>query len=162
VLTVFGKYHWSAIERHERLTSFCNPELALVWSTIQKFHAAGLEFKLHPRPFSKSPSELEAEFREISKIASHLCLWLESRRLNCSFASPQAYALNPVEKCAQRPEWRNYLLNLRTFGPKAALSPLALRYPRERLLNALPLLLWNGEISREPAIRAYLQKQLSH
>jgi hypothetical protein len=37
---------------------------------------------------------------------------------------------------------------------------MAIRYPRERLLHALPLLLWNGEASREPEVTKRLQKQL--
>ena len=55
---------------------------------------------------------------------------------------------------------KNYLLTMRTFGPAGAISRLADRYPRERLFNSLPLLLWNGEVSREPEVRRHLQKQL--
>jgi hypothetical protein len=56
--------------------------------------------------------------------------------------------------------WRNVLLNVRTFGLRALLSPMAGRYPRERLFNSLLLLLWNGEISPEPEICDHLQRQL--
>ena len=56
--------------------------------------------------------------------------------------------------------WRNYLLSLKTFGLKAFIDALAWRYPRERLFNALPLLLWEPEPSAQPAVRLLLQKQL--
>jgi len=36
----------------------------------------------------------------------------------------------------------------------------AWRYPRERLLNALPLLLWESETAPEPIVQRLLQKQL--
>ena len=42
-------------------------------------------------------------------------------------------------------------------GPETV--ALAWRYPRERLFNALPLLLWEREPSAEP-VRRLLQKQL--
>ena len=48
------------------------------------------------------------------------------------------------------------------MGPWEGLteSEVASRYPRERLFNSLPLLLWNGEVSREPEIQRHLQRQL--
>ncbi|HWH68162.1 MAG TPA: hypothetical protein VNT26_02145, partial [Candidatus Sulfotelmatobacter sp.] len=70
------------------------------------------------------------------------------------------YAFSRLAKCSETPRWRNYLLNLKTFGLKAALDPMACRYPRERLFNALPLLLWNGEMTAEPQIACYLKRQL--
>ena len=49
---------------------------------------------------------------------------------------------------------------MRTFGPGAAFDGLALRYPRERLFHALPLLLWEPGKFREPDVNARLQNQL--
>jgi len=160
VLTTFGQYHWSCPERHERLNRLAVPE-ALPWlSEVRQNHAAGVAFKLHPANLSKSAAVLKAEHRETCALALRLWLWIESRRLKCAFASVRDYAFNEREKCPGPSGWRNYLLNLKTFGPKAALDSMAARYPRERLLNSLPLLLWNGEVSKEPEVATHLRRQL--
>jgi hypothetical protein len=52
------------------------------------------------------------------------------------------------------------LLNLKTFGLRVISDALAWRYPRERLFNALTLLLWEPQAEAEPAMRRLLQKQL--
>ena len=69
------------------------------------------------------------------------------------------------ENCSRQMEgktspWRNCLLNLRTFGFKVIKDALAWRYPRERLLNALPLLLWESDAPAEPTLQRLIQKQL--
>lgn len=53
---------------------------------------------------------------------------------------------------------RNFLLNARSFGIGGALQG-GTRYPRERLLNTLPLLLWDEPLNdlRE---KCFLQKEL--
>ena len=38
--------------------------------------------------------------------------------------------------------WRNRLANARVFGLRVLLLPRSRRHPRERILNALVLLLW--------------------
>jgi hypothetical protein len=159
VLTVFGQYHWSCPERHQRLSELAVPELPTL-DEVRQRHAAGVAFKLHPRSIAKLAAEFEGEHREISALASRLWLWLESRRLKCEFSSVRDYALSEGEKCYGPAGWRNYLLNLRTFGPQAAFDSMAARYPRERLFNSLPLLLWNGEVSKEPEVKLRLQRQL--
>ena len=120
----------------------------------------GVAFKLHPKQSAKSPTAFEKEHREISALALELWLWTESRRFKCKFSSVRDYAFNDREKCLGPSGWRNYLLNLKTFGPGAAFDAKAARYPRERLFNSLPLLLWNGEVSKEPEVTTHLQRQL--
>lgn len=159
VLTVFGQYHWSCPERHRRLSELAVSELPPL-EEVRQHHAAGVAFKLHPRSIAKPAAEFEKEHREISGLASQLWLWLESRRLKCEFSSVRDYALSEGEKCYGPAGWRNYLLNLRTFGPQAVFDSMAARYPRERLFNSLPLLLWNGEVSKEPEVKMRLQRQL--
>ena len=46
--------------------------------------------------------------------------------------------------------WRNAAINLATFGPSAELTRIT-RYPRERLLNALALLLMGTGRARGPS-----------
>jgi len=62
-------------------------------------------------------------------------------------------------KC-EKALWRNRLVNLKAFGGRALIDTAGWRYPRERLLNSLPLLLWNGAVEREPEVARHLQKQL--
>jgi hypothetical protein len=160
VLTAFGQYHWSCPGRHKRLLGLALPEPPNWLDTVRAHHGRGVAFKLHPRRISRGVDEFREQHEELAQLASQLWLWLESRRLSCPFASPREYAFSRVEKCPETSAWKNYLLNLKTFGFKAGLDPCCCRYPRERLFNALALLLWNGEFSKEPAVKRHVQRQL--
>jgi hypothetical protein len=160
VLTAFGQYHWSTRERHRRLSAFAAEELHPWLPEIQAHHGAGLVFKLHPRRASKPMHEFDLEHRRLTELAMQLWLWLEGRRLKQRFLSASDYALSDVDKCPGTSAWRNYCLNLRTFGPKATLEALSCRYPRERLFNALALLLWDAEEAARPPFIRWLQEEL--
>jgi len=159
VLVAAGQYYWSARVRGERLEKFqdCGvPDLA----ALRKHHRAGLEFKFHPQRIVRGAKDFALEFREISALARRLWLWVESRRLGSAFTDINTYAFSDINKCPETAPGKNCLLTMRTFGPRAAMGGLASRYPRERLFNSLPLLLWNGEVSSEPEVRRHLQRQL--
>ena len=160
VLTALGQYHWSCLERHRRLQSLTGPDLPPEFENIRNGYARGVEFKLHPRKQTQSREALSREIQDLSQSAFGLWVWLESRRLGRHFASAREYALSRLEKCRGTNKWHNYLLNLRTFGPKALLTPGFDRYPRERLFNTLPLLLWYEQASHEPDVRHRVQEQL--
>ena len=173
LLTVLGEYHWDCRERHCRLVNLASAERqnnggaqnglkewGISWREIQSLHARGVKFKLHPTSDWGNRSELEREHARVSKLASRVWLWLESRRLGQCFTSVQEYALSNADKCEEKALWRNRLVNLKVFGSKALVDSAGWRYPRERLFNSLPLLLWNGEVEREPEVARHLQKQL--
>jgi hypothetical protein len=164
VLTTFGLYHWSCLERHQRLTrlasAFPDPQLAALSTQLVQHHAAGVDFKLHPCKLQKSVAEFQQEHRDLSLLAAQLWLWLENSRLHGSFASVEDYARSRARKCPDLPVWRNPLLNLRTFGIKGALGAMGCRYPRERLFNTLPLLLWCGDLPGGSSTVRFLQRQL--
>jgi len=160
VIAALGQYHWSCTEREKRLSKLDVSESMPWLNEVKAHHKAGVEFKLQPRQISKSIAQFEQERRELGALALQVWLWLENRRLGCNFESVRDYAFHRSAKCPDTSPWRNYLLNLRSFGAKAALAPLSLRYPRERLFNALSLLLWNGEIAKEPQTVRHLQRQL--
>lgn len=160
LLAVHGKYHWSCRERNRRLIQLSLSEPPPNFGEIKKHHEAGVSFKLHPRRSSGRLDELETLHHELSLLSSNLWFWLESIRLQEPLFTPRDYSLYPSNKCPETRAWRNYLLSLKTFGLKAFIDALAWRYPRERLFNALPLLLWEPEPSAQPAIRLLLQKQL--
>ena len=160
LLVAFGQYHWSCLERARRFDSLTAPQ-PLPWlEEARAHHSDGVQFKLHPVRVLKSEVEFEQEYRRLSDLALKVWLWLENRRLDSAFTSIHDYAFQRAARYPGRKSWRNYLLNLRTFGFKAAFAPLSWRYPRERLFNAMPLLLWNGEVSTEPEIVQFLQRQL--
>lgn len=126
---------------------------------VKEHHGCGVEFKLHPHRISKTARQFTLEHLEISHLARQLWLWLENRRLKQSFASVRDYALSPVAKCPEHAAVRSILLNARTFGTRAIFDSSSIHYPRERLLNSLPLLLWNEPLN-DLKVRRHLQKQL--
>jgi hypothetical protein len=160
VLATRGQYHWSTQARAQRFAEMADAADVPELSALQNHHRGGVEFKFHPKRILKGLDQFRLEHREISLLAQRVWLWIEGRRLGRSFATINEYALSEINKCPETTPGKNYLLTMRTFGPAAAIGPLAGRYPRERLFNSLPLLLWNGEVSREPEVRRHLQKQL--
>lgn len=160
LLVEHGLYHWSCVERHHRLGKLA-PSDDLPWLVeIRDLHAAGVQFKLHPHPTPSTKPELEKIHALVSALGLQLWLWLESRRLRSPFSSARDYALSPMNKCSETSPWRNYLLNLKNFGSGMSLNPEARRYPRERLFNALALLLWESATLDEPLLRERLQTLL--
>lgn len=138
LLAAHGQYHWSCRERHARLA-----KLSAVGNLpLDKFiqlHASGVEFKLHPTRSTESRGVLSVRHAELSKLGKKLWLWLESKRLGTKFVSPHNYAFTGQNLCAETSALRNRLVNLRAFG---AGGLACARYPRERLLRSLSLLLW--------------------
>jgi hypothetical protein len=103
---------------------------------------------------------LKAAHEQVSKLALEVWLWLESRRLGISFDSPQDYATWPWNKCPEVPVWRSLLVNLKNGGRGRSVRKM-FRYPRDRVLSALPLLLWSWSDPPEPAVLHCLQRELA-
>lgn len=158
LLAAQGEYHWSCRERSARLATLGSGFPAL--GDVRRHHAVGVQFKLHPWRTPACRPALRETQEELSTLARHLWLWLESRRLNYPFASARAYATSGCRKCPEIAAWRSYLVNLRNFGPRVLLSRRAARYPRERVLQALPLLLWCPEVFQDPRLLRRLQSDL--
>lgn len=158
VLVAAGKYHWSCLQRRDALAAMPKKETAWM-AEVQRQHAEGVKFKLHPQRISKSREQFQIEHDTISKLALRVWLWVEGRRLRNHFFSAHDYALSGVEKCNDTPRWRNVLLNAKTFGAAGVFDVAAARYPRERLLNSLPLLLWD-EPMNDLRVKRHLQKEL--
>ena len=156
LLTAHGQYHWSCQERHRRLEQL--DLTPLPWATaLITHHATGVEFKLHPSRSSESQTALIARHQELTALGAQLWLWLESRRLGKTFATARDYALSNINKCPETSTLRNRLVNLRAFGPAGLASG---RYPRERLLTTLPLLLWEKTALTNHDLLAKIQTQL--
>lgn len=144
LLAATGRYHWSCRERERRLVDLGWS----VWTSWPWFPAVlaqyrrGVAFKLHPQRTSGPAAGLLAELEAVSALANQLWVWLEGRQLQRSFATPVEYAASETDKCPETPPWRNWLVNLLHFGAPALWGRGTTRYPRERLLQALPVLLW--------------------
>ena len=160
VLTAFGLYHASCRERNRRLRAL-TPKENLPWlEMIRRHHEQGVDFKLHPQKTTATRDELRGRQHELVRLALQLWLWLEARRLRQSFNSAIEYARCRINKCPETTPARNVLVNATTFGAPALLKEKAFRYPRERLFNALSLLLWEPTTLREPQLLHDVQTEL--
>lgn len=154
VLATLGQYHWSCLERHKRLTGI--HAAALPMAELVAFHQDGVAFKLHPYQSSASQDELKALHARVCQTAWAVWQWQEQQRLGIPAGSPLSYGRSG-NKCPETSAVKNALIRLRTFGLKGVLSPSLFRYPREALLNTLPLLLWAPELV--PANSGWLSRQ---
>jgi len=165
LLVAARQYHWSCIERLRRIRALEVQAAAcgLDWVTFQEVvldHAAGAEFKLHPVRSREPAIVLRAKHTRISALAQKVWLGIEKLRLGQNFADPMDYALAPMNKCAETHPVRNLFLNLNTFGLAGVLDGRRWRYPRERLLNSLPLLLWDADGEKARNVISHLQSNL--
>ena len=156
LLTAHGQYHWSCRERHQRLENLANPELPWL-AALKTHHATGVEFKLHPTLSTETRTTLVSRHQELSALGEKLWLWLESKRLGRTFTSARDYAASSLNKCPETSSLRNRLVNLRAFGASGLTCG---RYPRERLLQALPLLLWERNALKDNAVLLSIQSNL--
>jgi hypothetical protein len=156
VLAALGQYHWSCLERHQRLPALAETSLPL--DELRSFHETGVTFKLHPAPSQATWEVLTSLHRQVSTSAWAVWAWLEGKRINFPMRSPLKYATGGLNKCPGTNPLKNALLRLRTFGPASLASPDRFRYPRESLLNTLAILLWAPEVV--PAQLPILSRQL--
>ena len=164
-LAAQGQYHWSCKERHDRIRRLAavgpvDPGKGLSTADLMREHAAGVQFKLLPVRTSAPRAALQAEQDRLRRLGLGLWLWLESRRLGRTCASASAYALDVGDLCPETSPARNLLVNLRTFGAGALDPGRWVRYPRERLLRSLALLLWEPTALQDPELRAFLHAEL--
>jgi hypothetical protein len=160
VLAALGQYHWNCRKRHQRLEKLTIDEAAPWLEAVQQHHTVALAFKLHPRRSMGGPDTFTALHEELTKLSLEVWLWLESKRLGQRFASGRHYAESAENKCPDEPGWHNLLASAQALGFRAALMDRGLRYPRERLLRALALLLWEPAALSDPSLRRRVQRDL--
>ncbi len=158
LLATHGLYHWSCRERHKRLQNLSIPFPLL--AQLRCHHALGVEFKLHPQKKSGTREHFLPLQTELLQVGRELWLWLESRRLKQPFDSIESYALSPTDKCPETKAVRNVLINVRRFRSAVFSAGKTFRYPRERLLEALPLLLWEPSTLSSKALLGRVQSNL--
>ena len=160
LLVAEGKYHWDCLERARRLRELAVRGIQSLLQSVLSNHIAGVQFKLQPVRRTTPVEQFRSEHRQLTGLALEEWLWIENRRLQASFTNLREYSLSSDDKRIGGTVWRNLLLNLKTFGAAATLDRASPRYPRERLFNALPLLLSGGEAASQPETMRYLQGQL--
>ncbi len=160
LLATFGQYHASCQERARRLAGLSLRGDPSWLEPVRAQHAAGVRFKLHPHLSRRPAAGLEKDWGQVTQLACRVWLWLESCRLGPSFRSPMNYAWDPVPKCPGPPAWRNWLVNARRLGAGGLIGIRAFRYPRERLLRALPVLLWQPVMLVNPVVLHRVQREL--
>jgi hypothetical protein len=160
MLVAFQEYHWSCRERARRLACL-DPAFTLSWlEAVRTAHTKGVQFKLQPHRSNRTAVELEIDFAHLSQLACRVWLWLESRRLDAAFTSPVQYSQHPGPKCPGSSMVRNWLVNARRVRGRDLLTARGFRYPRERLLRALPVLLWQPDMLANPQTLCGLQREL--
>ena len=156
ILAAFGRYHSSCRERRRRLEKLGDIP-SLPWlSEIISHHQIGVLFKLHPFGSNEPRSALAREHAELTNLAGNVFLWLEQRRLVADFGSHNDYASSHISKQPDTVGIKNLLINLRTFG----VTGFSTRYPRQRLLEGLALLLWSPAALDNDRVLQKLQRDL--
>jgi hypothetical protein len=129
---------------------------------VKKHHREGVVFKMHPWKSEESAEALKSLHADLSRLGLELWLWLEQRRLGRAFGSTRDYALGGGNRCPETQAWRNIAVNVKSFGPKMLLNKELTRYPRERLLRSLPLLLWESSVFEDATLLSKVQENLAH
>jgi len=160
VLGVSGQYHWSCRERSRRLERIPQETCGDWLNAVRREHRTGMRFKLHPHGSTASRNELWSDLHSMSELSGKVWLWLEQQRLHRRFKSFGEYASAKDDKCPETKAWRNLCINLRQFGLAAFDSRTAFRYPRERLLRTLPVLLWENRKAPDDRSHTVLREQL--
>jgi len=166
LLVMTHSYHWSCLERVRRMQELSPQRLQglgldpVTLKELQLDHEAGAHFKLYPNRSREACAILRARHTRISALAQKVWLAIENLRLGHEFSTHLDYAFAPMNKCSETNPLRNIVLNFNTFGLGGVLDQRRWRYPRERLLNSLPLLLWDAESEQQPQVISYLQGAL--
>jgi len=135
-------YHPSYVKKRELLQS-------LDWAGKEPFlvlYSQAWENKFHP-DYGRYLGEDAAAWQErVVGVWLDTLLWFEQRRVGKDIADWGVYCSPSIPKGQGGKSWgvlRNAAITLRDFGPTEVLRHprWSLRYPRERLISALPLLL---------------------
>jgi hypothetical protein len=142
-LAMRGVYHPSYHRKLKRLQSLARANDR----QFLRLYKQALEQKFHPEPEKYSNEDPAAWQAFVTELWLETFKALEARRTRQEFQDWRHYARAVVSKGQlEGPAWlRNFGITVRDFGALHALRYLqwALRYPRERLISVLPLLLGN-------------------
>jgi hypothetical protein len=117
--------------------------------------------KFHPDYGRYAGEDSAAWQKRVVGIWLETLSWFERQRIGVDTGDWRAYCSASVSKGQGRSAWgglRNLAITLRDFGPTELVRRphWSMRYPRERLISALPLLLFHAEESGIPALAGAL------
>jgi hypothetical protein len=123
------------------------------------YYVQAWENKFHPNYGRYAGADAGSWQRRVVRIWLDTLSWFEGRRTGGEVADWTAYGSPSVPKGQGRRSWgglRNLAITLRDFGPGQVLRQprWSLRYPRERLISVLPLLLQPGAGVPGPQVAA--------
>lgn len=143
-LAIQGAYHPSYPRKLDRLRALSGGTDA----TFTRLYRQALEQKFYPRPETYRNEDLVLWQNTVTRIWLDTFKALEAGRTQREFSDWRQYASAVVPKgqLEGSARLRNFAINIRDFGAAHTLRYLqwALRYPRERLISVLPLLLGNS------------------
>lgn len=146
-------YHPSYVKKLELLR-------ALDWRGKQELmdcYVQAWENKFHPNYGRYAEEDPSAWQERVVRIWFDTLSWFERERIGKDIGDWVAYCSPSIPKGQGGQSWgglRNLAITLRDFGPAELLRRpyWSLRYPRERLISALPLLLSHTEDEVVPAL----------
>ena len=160
-LAARGAYHWSCRERHRRLAALAEDKDSTWRQDMLRHHAAGIEFKLHPRLDPIAKDLLLLRLGEVTAFAMQSWLRLESNRLGGTYSSVRSYAEDGRNKCADSSPILNILLNFRADRFRLHAMPRPWRHPRQRIYHAMSLLLWEPNATTDPLLQRQVSLELN-
>jgi rhamnosyltransferase len=136
-----GTYHPSYVEKQERLKLL----KSLPCPEFLKLYKLAVEQKFYPNPDLYQNQDLEDWQTRVTNCWLTTLSILEAHRTRRSISDWKEYARPRLHKgqLENAQVWRNIAITFRDFGMRHTLRYLdwARRYPRERLISVLPLLL---------------------
>jgi rhamnosyltransferase len=141
LLAMDGIYHPAYAEKRRRLTLVGE----LPCRDFHRLYRLAVDNKFYPDSGLYESQDLEALQTRVTHCWLNTLSHLESHRTRRPIGSWRDYARPQLAKgqLEAHRRWRNFAITVRDFGARHALRYLgwAVRYPRERLISVLPLLL---------------------
>lgn len=150
-------YHPSYIKKLERLRTMDWPNK----DELMSLYAEAWENKFHPDYARYAGENAAAWQKRVIDIWLDTLSWFEQIRTERTIADWYTYCSPAIAKGQGRHRWgilRNGAITVRDFGPAELLRHprWSMRYPRERLISTLPLLLSDPSTGSSPAPAAAL------
>jgi hypothetical protein len=153
-----GRYHPSYPVKLERLESLGQPrpgvDAAAEWSRFLDLYRLAYRHKFHPAYAELSDARPDDWLARVVRTWLAALAGFEQRRIGRRFGNWIDYCAEGLAKGQAGSAARNLAVTLRDFGAAEALRRpgRSLRYPRERLIGTLPLLLSDLGAHPDPCV----------
>jgi len=148
VLCAMGSYHWSCLERNQRLSTL--PEVPPDWEVLRAWHTEGVAFKFRPTDSGRPPADWAEPIDRLCRAWLSTFLWIEARRLSAGFPRPDDYAFSSKKIFPKEPVFKNVIRQIRDLRRSEHLPFCGGDHPRSQIWKSLVLLL-DGSAEPEAA-----------